>query len=255
MTYTRLIARLDIKGENLIKGINLEGLRVIGPPPAFAKKYYWDGIDELIMWDTVATLYGRNHLHTLVQETVKDVYVPLTVGGGIRSLRDAEDLFSTGADKVAINTQAIHCPQIISDIASQYGSQAFVLSVEAKSLGDNRWEAYTHNGREPSGLDVLDWCKKAVEFGAGEILLTSVDREGTRLGFDIDLVSTVTSSVSIPVIASGGMGKLQHAAQILSKSSVSGLAIADMLHYNRTDVRTIRDYLLDKGFSLRKYDY
>ena len=193
MNNLRLIARLDIKGNNLIKGIQLEGLRKIGDPSQYAKKYYEDGADELIYMDTVASLYGRNQLYELLSNTVKNIFIPITVGGGIRSLNDAKDLLRCGADKVAVNTAAINNPDLISEIANHCGSSCMVLSIEAKSNGRDKWEAYTNNGREHSGIDVKDWVKVGTKMGAGEILLTSVDREGTRKGFDIKLIKQITN--------------------------------------------------------------
>jgi len=207
MRKTRLIARLDIKGPNLIKGIHLEGLRVIGSPNEYALRYYQQGADELLYMDCVASLYGRNNIGEIVRDAVKDVFVPLTVGGGIRSVNDANELLRCGADKVAINTAAVSNPELISEVARRFGSQCMVLSIEAMQVGVGKWEVFTDNGRESTGLDVIDWVKRGVDLGAGEILLTSVDREGTRKGFDIDLVQAVTQEVTVPVIASGGMGK------------------------------------------------
>nr|Q9RDX2.1 RecName: Full=Imidazole glycerol phosphate synthase subunit HisF; AltName: Full=IGP synthase cyclase subunit; AltName: Full=IGP synthase subunit HisF; AltName: Full=ImGP synthase subunit HisF; Short=IGPS subunit HisF [Legionella pneumophila]CAB65215.1 HisF protein [Legionella pneumophila] len=209
MSNVRLIARLDIKGPNLIKGVHLEGLRVVGNPNEYAMAYYAQGADELIYMDTVASLYGRNNLSEIVKTTAENVFIPITVGGGIRSVDDAEQLLRCGADKVAINTAATKNPTLISDIARRFGSQCVVLSIEAKRTVNGRWEVMTDNGREHTGMDVVDWARNGEKFGAGEILLTSIDQEGTRKGFDLELVKQVSSMVSIPVIASGGMGKLE----------------------------------------------
>ena len=203
MGKLRLISRLDIKGENLIKGIHLEGLRKLGNPNKFAVEYYHDGIDELIFIDCVASLYGRNQLHSIIEIATNDIFVPITVGGGIRSIEDATKILRCGADKVAINTAAVKNPYLITDIARTFGSQCMVLNVEAKKRDSGGWEVYTNNGRDKTNLDVVDWIKKAVNMGAGEILLTSVDMEGTRKGFDLDLVEAVTSEVDIPIIVPG----------------------------------------------------
>jgi len=181
----RIIPRLDIKGKNLIKGVQLEGLRVMGDPHQFALKYYRAGADELVYMDIVASLYGRNNLSDIIKRAADQVFIPITVGGGIRSVDDARHILRYGADKVAINTAAIARPDLISEVARRFGSQAMVLSIEAKQVAPGKWEAYTDNGRERTGLDVLEWVRKGVEMGAAEILLTSVDREGTRKGFDI----------------------------------------------------------------------
>jgi cyclase len=207
MAMIRLIPRLDIKGPNLIKGVHLEGLRVIGDPQEYARSYYEQGADELLYVDVVASLYNRNSLHDIVHRATRDVFVPLTVTGGIRSVEDVRQILRAGADKIGINSAAIKRPDLISEVARTFGSQCTVLSIEAKSIGAARWEAYTDNGRERSGRDVVEWAKCGVELGAGEILLTSVDREGTRQGFDIDLLRAVASVSRVPVIASGGMGK------------------------------------------------
>jgi imidazole glycerol-phosphate synthase subunit HisF len=249
----RLIARLDIKGPNLIKGIHLEGLRVIGQPNEYAKRYYEQGADELIYIDCVASLYGRNSLGDIVQSTARDVFVPMTVGGGIRSIDDATHLLRCGADKVAINTAAVANPSLISDIARRFGSQCMVLSVQAKRVGLDRWEAYTDNGREDTGLDVIEWVKRGVSLGAGEVLLTSVDQEGTCKGFDIALVRAVTGEVSVPVIASGGMGVPAHMIDVVNTGGVDAVAMAGILHYRRATIADIRSSARSAGLHVRKY--
>ena len=241
---TRLIARLDIKGPNLIKGIHLEGLRVVGDPQHFARKYYEQGIDELIYMDIVASLYERNNLSDIVKYTAENVFIPLTVGGGIRTIEDVNGLLRSGADKVAVNTAAIRRPEFIRDVANVFGSQCMVLSIEAKNIAPQKWEAYFENGREKSGLDVVKWAKQGVELGAGEILLTSVDKEGTRNGFDIELVRSVSENVDVPVIASGGMGKLQHLSEVINIGKADAVAMADVLHYERLSIKDIREVAL-----------
>ena len=253
MRQTRLIARLDIKGPNLIKGIHLEGLRVIGAPNDFAKRYYAQGADELIYIDCVASLYGRNSLGDIVQQAAQDVFIPMTVGGGIRTVDDATHLLRCGADKVAVNTAAVANPQLISDIARRFGSQCMVLSVEAKRLGPGRWEAFTDNGREDTGLDVIEWIKRGVALGAGEVLLTSVDQEGTRKGFDVALLSAVTSEVSVPVIASGGMGNTDHLLDVVQRGQADAVAMADILHYGRATFADIRRAAHSAGIPVRRF--
>lgn len=247
----RLIARLDIKGQNLIKGIHLEGLRVIGDPQVHARKYYEDGADELIYMDIVASLYSRNSILDIVTKTARDVFIPMTVGGGIRSIEDVRDILRAGADKVALNTAGIERPSLISEIARQFGSQCVVLSIEAKQVGAGQWEAYTNNGRERTGKDAVEWAKQGAELGAGEIMVTSVDREGTRKGFDLSLMKAVTSAVSIPVIASGGMGKFEHLEQLIEQTGSDAVAFADCLHYNRLGLKEIRANLLRKACVVR----
>jgi imidazole glycerol-phosphate synthase subunit HisF len=255
MRKIRLIARLDIKGPNLIKGIHLEGLRVIGSPNEYALKYYQQGADEMIYMDCVASLYGRNSLGEIIQNAAKDVFVPMTVGGGIRSVEDATNLLRCGADKVAVNTAAVANPQLISGISQRFGSQCMVLSIEAKQIAPDRWEVYTDNGRERTGLDVVDWVKKGVDLGAGEILLTSVDREGTRKGFDIPLIQAVTQEVSVPVIASGGMGKPEDMIDAVVKGEVDAVAMADILHYDRATLDDIRRVAISADIEVRDFEY
>jgi cyclase len=255
MSRARLIARLDIKGPNLIKGIHLEGLRVIGSPNEFAIRYYQQGADELIYMDCVASLYGRNSLGDIVKSAVQDVFVPMTVGGGIRTVEDATHLLRCGADKVAVNTAAVANPKLISDIARRFGSQCMVLSIEAKQVGNSRWEAYTDNGRERTGLDVVEWIKRGVALGAGEVLLTSVDREGTRKGFDLPLLEALSQEVSVPIIASGGMGKPEDLIEAVKQGGADAVAMADILHYNRATIGDIRRVALSAGIEVRSYEY
>jgi len=250
----RLIARLDIKGANLIKGIHLEGLRIIGSPSEYAHKYYHQGADELIFMDTVASLYGRNHLGDIIKSVARNIFIPMTVGGGIRSVEDAIAILRLGADKVAVNTAAVARPELISEISGALGSQAMVLSVEAKKIENNRWEVYTDNGRESAGIDVIEWLIKGEYLGAGEILLTSVDCEGTRKGFDLDLIKAATDSVSIPVIASGGMGKYQDLYNAVYSADADAIAMADILHYNRLNFDEIRKKSTTSGIIVRNYD-
>ena len=250
-TAVRLIARLDIKGVNLIKGVHLEGLRVVGDPQIHAAKYYQDGADEIIYMDTVASLYGRNNLVEVVSRATEHVFVPITVGGGIRSVEDARTLLRAGADKVAINTAAIKEPKLISQLSDVWGSSTIVLSIEAKKTGHNKWEAYTDNGRERTGLDVAQWAETGAKLGAGEIFVTSVDQEGTRKGFDCELVAEITKRVEIPVIASGGFGSLDHLSQLVKTAKPTGVAIADSLHYNRYSIDQIRSFCLAHGISTR----
>lgn len=251
MTNVRLIAKLDIKGPKLIKGIRYEGVRVIGDPQDFAQKYYQDGIDELIYIDTVASLYNRISLFDLVEKTVKDVFIPLTVGGGIRTLNDVDRLLRSGADKIAINTEAVKNPNLISKVARRFGSQCMVLSIQACKQEDGFWEAYTDCGREHSGLNAKDWAIKGEELGAGEILLTSVDRDGTCKGYDIDLVKNITESVNIPVIATGGMGHPQNLVDVIKKGSADAVAMGHVLHYEKLDIIDLKQYCKKNGIATR----
>lgn len=252
MPKTRLIARLDIKGPNLIKGIHLEGLRVMGDPQVYAQKYYAEGVDEIIYIDSVASLYGRNSLHDIISRAVRKVFIPITVGGGIRSVQDAAEMLRAGADKVAINTAAVHRPELITEIARRFGSQCVTLSIQAKANGRGGWEVYTENGREHSGLDVVEWAKRTQDLGAGEILLTSVDREGTQKGFDLDLLRAVGGVLNIPLVASGGMGTLQHMEEAIVATKTDAVAIASVLHYGKHSLSDIRAYALARGLNVRE---
>lgn len=251
MKKIRLIPRLDIKGPKLIKGIHLEGLRVIGDPQEFARRYYEQGADELLYVDVVASLYGRNSLHTIIERATRDVFVPLTVTGGIRSVDDVRNILRSGADKIGINTAATKRPELIREVARKFGSQCMVLSIEAKRISEGRWEAYTDNGREKTGLDVVEWAQRGVELGAGEILLTSVDQEGTREGFDTALLAAVSSVVSVPVIASGGMGRLDDVSSAARDGGADAVAMADILHYGRATLGEIRAAARASGLDVR----
>lgn len=252
MSGLRLIPRLDIKGPNLIKGVHLEGLRVVGDPQVFATRYYEAGADELLYMDVVASLYGRNNLSEIVERAAEHIFVPLTVGGGIRSLDDAARLLRSGADKVALNTAAVARPELISELAYRFGSQATVLSIEAKQVEAGRWEAYTDNGREHTGLDVLEWSVRGEQLGAGEILVTSVDREGTRRGFDVELVAAISRAVGVPVIASGGMGRIDDLVELFQRAGPEAVAIADVLHWDRLTLAEIRAAAADAGVPVRR---
>ncbi len=251
MKNVRLISRLDIKGTNLIKGVHLEGLRKIGDPQQHAVKYYHQGADEIIYMDVVASLYGRNNLSEIVERTAQNVFVPITVGGGIRSVEDVRHLLRCGADKVAINTAATKNPNLLSQVAEVFGSQCVVLSVEATRHGDNKWGVYTDNGREKSQYEVREWVSKAVELGAGEIMLTSVDREGTGKGFDLELIKLVADEVGVPIIASGGMSKVSHVSQAIS-AGADAVAMADVLHYNKLTMKDVHEQCIADGLHVRK---
>jgi cyclase len=251
MPFLRLIARLDIKGPRLIKSVQLEGVRVIGDPREHAMRYYQDGADELLYMDAVASLYGRNSLSDVVRYTAENIFVPLTVGGGIRSLADVETMLRSGADKVAINTAAMHRPELITEVAKRFGSQCMVLQVDAKRTPAGGWEPYVDGGREKTGRNVIDWVREAVDRGAGEILLTSVDQEGTRKGMDLDLIRAVADAASVPVIASGGVGIPEDVADAATTTPCSAVAVADILHYKRATLGDIRKVAAARGVALR----
>lgn len=254
MKKIRLIPRLDIKGQNVIKGIHLEGLRVVGDPQEFARRYYDQGADELLYVDVVASLYGRNSLDDIIQRAARDIFVPLTVTGGIRSVDDVRKILRAGADKIGINTEATKRPELIREVSRKFGAQCMVLSIEAKSIAPGRWEAYTDNGREKTGFDVVEWAQRGVELGAGEILLTSIDHEGTREGFDVELMRAVTAVVDVPVIASGGMGKPADLIRVVSDGGADAVAMADILHYKRFEIGEIRAVAKAAGLGVRHYE-
>ena len=242
---------MDIKAPNLIKGIHLEGLRVVGDPREHAQRYYAAGADELLYIDIVASLYERNTIGDLVRYTAENVFIPLTVGGGVRSLGDVEGLLKDGADKVAINTAATKNPDLVRDVSRRFGSQCMVLGIEGKRRGDGTWEALRDNGREHTGLDAVEWARQCEDLGAGEILLTSVDQEGTRRGFDVDLCRAVSQAVSIPVIISGGMGTTQHLVDVVKSGKADAVAVADALHYDRISMDAMRDAAAQSDIHMR----
>ncbi len=248
----RIISRLDIKNKNLIKGINLEGLRIVGEPNKFALQYYNQGIDEIIFMDSVASLYGRNNLYDIISEATKNIFIPITVGGGIRSVNDAQNAFASGADKVAINTAAVENNNLINLLSEKFGSQAIVISIEAKKINSDHWEVFTNNGRQETGIEVSDWIKTCQTRGAGEILLTSVDMEGTGKGFDTELFYKIDKIAEIPVIASGGFGKPSHLSALKKSSNIDAIALAYALHYNKCTIEEVRKEALKMNIPIRK---
>jgi cyclase len=232
LSKIRIIPRLDVKGPNLVKGIHMEGLRVLGKPEYFAEYYYENGADELFFQDTVASLYDRNSLHDIISKTAKKIFIPLTVGGGLRSIDDLKNVLRAGADKVAINTAAIKNPEFIREASRKFGSSTIVVAIEAIKELNGTYLAYTDNGREYTGIEVISWAKKVEELGAGEIVITSVDKEGTGEGFDVVLTKMVSDAVSIPVIAHGGCGSPADCINIIQNANVDAIAIASVLHYN-----------------------
>lgn len=227
----RVIPRLDIKGPNLVKGINFEGLRVLGKPEDFARLYYEQGADELIYMDAVASLYGRNNLPDIIEKTARSIFIPLTVGGGLRSVEDIRDVLRAGADKVALNTAVVANPALISEAASAFGSSTVVVALEVVPVGDGKWQCRTDFGREETGLDALEWAVEAERLGAGELLVTSIDREGTGRGFDLELIRTITEAVSIPVVAAGGAGTVDHVLDAAARAHADAVCLASLLHY------------------------
>ena len=249
MTF-RVISRLDIKPPNLVKGIHLEGLRKVGDPALFASKYYREGIDEISYQDIVASLYNRNSIKGLVSTTAESVFVPISVGGGIRSLNDATELIRSGADKISINTAAIKRPEFLQELAEVLGSQAIILGVEAKKTSSEDYLVMTDCGREHTGKSVVDWIQEASHYGVGEILLTSIDTEGTQKGFDLELLTKVREITDIPIIAHGGCGKMSDVSDV-AHAGGDGYAIATVLHYEKFTVTEIKDHLSTAGVEVR----
>jgi cyclase len=228
----RVIPRLDIKGPHVVKGIHLEGLRVLGVPEFFARRYYEEGADEILFMDAVASLYGRNSLLQLIEKVSQEIFIPLTVGGGIRTVEDVRAVLRVGADKVALNTAAVRQPHLIQEASQRFGSSTIVVAIDAIQKEDGRYEVFTDYGRESTGLDAVEWAIRAVALGAGELLVTSIDREGTGRGYDEGLILRVVESVPVPVIACGGAGKAVHLTDVVTKGKADAVAVASMLHYN-----------------------
>ena len=250
-TRIRIIPRLDVKGPNVIKGVHLECLRVVGDPGEIAARYYREGADELLYMDVVASLYGRNNLLDIVEKAAQHIFIPLTVGGGVRSIDDIHKLLRSGADKVAINTHAVKHPEFIREAATAFGSQCIVGSIEAKRMADGKWEAFTDNGRVETGLDAVEWAKRLVELGAGELLVTSVDQEGTAKGFDFELVSRIAPAVSVPVIACGGAGSPRDVVDVVRQGRADAVAAAHIFHYGTHSIGEVKAVLRGAGLSVR----
>jgi cyclase len=253
MKTIRIIPRLDIKGPNLVKGIHLEGLRALGQPSDFAKFYYEQGADEILFMDVVASLYERNSLHEIISETAKSVFIPITVGGGIRSIQDIKNILRCGADKVAINTAAIKNPQFIYEASREFGSSTIVVAIEAIKDSKGKYFAFIDNGREFTGIEISEWAKKVESLGCGEIIITSVDREGTGKGFDSELCQLVMDSVSIPVIAHGGAGRKEDVIEILKNNIVDSVSIASLFHYESINfINTVSENAIEGNFDFIK---
>ena len=246
----RLLARLDIKGPNVVKTVRTEGLRVVGDPATLAKKYYDAGADELIYIDIVASLYQRNLDFDQLKRVSTEIFIPMTVGGGIRSLHDIALALQAGADKVAINTYAVHNPTFLKEAAEMFGSQCVVLSVEAKKVSEGKWEAYTDGGREKTGVDAVSWIARAIELGAGEILLTSVDKDGTREGYDLELIKAVGAISPVPVIAHGGAGSPTDVLAA-AKGGADAVSVSSILHYDLHTIPEVKSTLAAAHIPIR----
>lgn len=250
--YTkRIIPCLDVKEGRVVKGTNFVGLRDAGDPVELAAKYDLEGADELVFLDITASVEERATMRDVVDKTASEVFMPLTVGGGIRTVEDVRKMLQAGADKVSFNTAAIKNPSILRECATLFGRQCTVLAVDAKRVGDNKWEVYINGGRTPTGLDVLEWVREATALGAGEILLTSMDADGTKDGYDIALTRAISEAVSVPVIASGGAGKLEHFYDVLTEGKADAVLAASVFHYGQFRVREVKEYLRERGVEVR----
>jgi imidazole glycerol-phosphate synthase subunit HisF len=250
MLKRRIIPCLDIKDGRTVKGVNFINLRDAGDPVELAKEYVRQGADELVFLDITATIENRQALAGLVERIAAEINIPFTVGGGINTIEDVSVLIKAGADKVTVNSSAVRNPELITEIAGQFGSQCVVVAIDTR-FAENEWTVYVNGGRTPSGLNTVTWARKVEELGAGEILLTSMNNDGTKAGFSIDITSEVSSSVNIPVIASGGAGTMEHFRDVFFNTSCSAALAASIFHFGEIDIRDLKRYLNEKNISVR----
>lgn len=250
MKSFRIIPRLDIKQGCLIKGVQMEGWRKVGDPQSFAKRYYETGADEILLIDVVASLYGRNSLHELIEKVCSDIFIPVTVGGGIRTTNDAYSVFACGADKISLNTAAIANPEFITELAKTFGSQAVVISVTV-GIVNGAYQVLTDNGRNLTNLDPITWVKQAETLGAGEVLLSNIVSDGTGKGFDLELIKNVCDAVSIPVVTGGGFGENAHMQDLTAQTDVSGMTVAQALHWDKTTIPDIKSCSVHEDIFIR----
>jgi len=251
MLTKRIIPCLDIKDGRVVKGIKFQGLRDAGDPVEVAKIYDQQQADELVFLDITASFEERKTMIEVAENIAKNIFMPFTVGGGISDLSDIRGLLNAGADKVSINTAAVKSPDLISQASRKFGSQCIVVAIDAKKASDKKWEVYINGGRTPTDLDIVEWAKKAAELGAGEILLTSMDYDGTKDGYDLGLTEAIVEAVNIPVIASGGAGKLEHFYDVLKKVNAAAALAASIFHYQEYSIRQVKDYLKERGVAVR----
>ncbi|MBI2086437.1 imidazole glycerol phosphate synthase subunit HisF [Candidatus Daviesbacteria bacterium] len=251
MLAKRIVPCLDMTEGKVVKGVQFVSFRDAGDPVTLAKKYSDEGADELIFLDITATVENRDILLDVVRRTAEVVNIPFSVGGGIRTVEDMRAILRAGADKVSVNTGAFKNPKLISDCTKEFGSQCVVLSLDAKKVGPNRWNVFINGGRTDIGVSVVDWAKKATKLGAGEILLTSIDTDGTKQGFNIELTKRVSKTVSVPVIASGGAGNLEDFAEIFEKGNADAALAASLFHFGELTIKQVKDYLRSKNISIR----
>jgi imidazole glycerol-phosphate synthase subunit HisF len=247
----RIIPCLDVDAGRVVKGVKFVDIRDAGDPVEVARRYDRDGADEITFLDITASSDARNTIVDVVEQVAAQVFIPLTVGGGIRQVDDIRRMLNAGADKVSINTAAVHQPELVAEAASRVGSQCIVVAIDAKSVAPGRWEVFTHGGRKPTGLDVVEWAARMETLGAGEILLTSMDRDGTRDGFDLGLTRAVTDAVGIPVIASGGVGKLEHLADGVLAGGADAVLAASIFHFGEHTVGAAKAHMAARGIVVR----
>ncbi|MBQ4494747.1 MAG: imidazole glycerol phosphate synthase subunit HisF [Selenomonadaceae bacterium] len=250
MLTKRIIPCLDVKAGRVVKGTNFIGLRDAGDPVELAKRYDLERADELVFLDITASHEGRGTMVEVAKSCASQVFIPFTVGGGIRTVEDMRVMLAAGADKISVNSAAVKNPQLISDGAKRFGSQCIVLAVDAKR-SDSGWEVYVNGGRKPTGLDCLEWIRRGVALGAGEILLTSMDADGTKDGYDIELTRAVSEAVNVPVIASGGAGELSHFYDVLTAGKADAVLAASVFHYGKYTIRQVKEYLQGRGVEVR----
>ena len=251
MLAKRIIPCLDVRDGRVVKGVNFVNIRDAGDPVELAKYYSDQGADEIVFLDITATSDARDTVADVVERTAAQVFVPLTVGGGIRTVEDFQRLLRAGADKISVNSAAVARPELISEAAERFGSQCVVLAADARARGDGTWEVVVAGGRKPTGMDLIQWVKKAEQLGAGEILLTSMDADGTKAGFDLAMTKAVTDAVSIPVIASGGCGSLAHFAEVFEKTNCDAALAASLFHFGELTVPQVKDYLRGQNIPVR----
>jgi len=251
MLAKRIIPCLDVKDGRVVKGVQFFNLRDAGDPVEVAKRYSEQGADEITFLDITASHEKRNIMIDVVERTAGEVFVPLTVGGGVRTLEDVRTLLLAGADKVAINTAAVRDPDFVNEAAQKYGSQCIVVAVDAKRSGPGRWEVFTHGGREPTGIDAVEWCMSMENMGCGEILLTSMDKDGTKDGYDIDLTKAVTDLLTIPLIASGGAGNLEHLSDAIEAGGADAVLVASIFHYGQYTIEESKKFLKSRNINIR----
>lgn len=252
MLAKRIIPCLDVKAGRVVKGTNFLNLQDAGDPVELAAFYDQAGADEVVFLDITASAEGRDIMEDVVRRTSEEVFIPFTVGGGLRNLEDIRRMLKAGADKISLNTAAVLNPQLIAESAQRFGSQCIVLAVDARQCGETQWEVFTHGGRTPTGIDVLEWVQRAENLGAGEILLTSMDRDGTKDGYDVPLTRAVAEAVNLPVIASGGAGELSHLAEIFDQGKADAALAASIFHYRQYTVVEAKTYLTEKGVTVRR---